>query len=75
MVDESRVGAPRRQWALKEAGAVPGWLGRRAFHRAHQSALVRQDPLRYRAHFPDVPGDLPYVWPVQRDPTVRRRAS
>ena len=37
-----------------------------------------KDPDHYRPHFPDVPDDLPYVWPV-RSPAVlereRRRAG
>jgi hypothetical protein len=75
MLDESRVGVPRPQRVLKEAGALPGWLGGRAFHRSHQSALVRKNPHWYRAQFPDVPDDLPYVWPVQRETAARRQTS
>jgi hypothetical protein len=75
MLDESRVGVPRPQRALERAGALPGWLGKRTFHRSHQSALVRKDRHWYRAHFPDVPDDLPYVWPVRREPHARRPAS
>ena len=30
---------------------------------------MRKDPERYRPLFPDVPDDLPYVWPV-RSPNV-----
>ncbi|MCO5169063.1 MAG: MSMEG_6728 family protein [Planctomycetes bacterium] len=44
--------------------ARPPWLGDRAFHRAHRSALVRKDPARYGPLFPGVPDDLPYVWPA-----------
>lgn len=40
------------------------WLGDPAFHRSHRSALVRKDPVFYRSRFPDVPDDLPYVWPA-----------
>lgn len=36
-----------------------------AFCRSHQSNLVRKDPEHYRKYFPDVPDDLPYVWPVR----------
>ena len=54
----------RRQVELAEAGALPGWLGDEAFHRSHQSSLVRKDPDFYRPQFPDVPDDLPYVWPA-----------
>ena len=35
----------------------------RAFHRSHQAALVRKLPEHYRRLFPDVPDDLPYIWP------------
>ncbi|RIL06091.1 MAG: cytoplasmic protein [Proteobacteria bacterium] len=55
---------PRGQPALRRAGLLPPWLGSRALHRSHRSALVRKDPRWYRRHFPDVPPDLPYVWPV-----------
>ncbi len=53
----------RSQAELAEAGALPPWLGDPAFHRSHQSSLVRKDPAFYRPAFPDVPDDLPYVWP------------
>lgn len=33
------------------------------FCRSHQSNLVRKYPEHYRKFFPDVPEDLPYVWP------------
>jgi hypothetical protein len=59
----------RTQSELTAAGALPSWLGDEAFHRSHQSALVRKDPEHYRPLFPQVPDDLPYVWPV-RSPTV-----
>lgn len=42
----------------------PPWLGDPDFHRAHQSNLVRKNPNHYRKFFPDVPNDLPYIWPV-----------
>lgn len=53
----------RDQRALADAGELPPWLGDEAFHRAHQSALLRKDPAFYRPRFSDVPDDLPYVWP------------
>ncbi len=53
----------RSQAELAEAGALPDWLGDEDFHRSHRSALVRKDPGTYRQVFPDVPDDLPYVWP------------
>jgi Pyrimidine dimer DNA glycosylase len=63
----------RDQPELAAAGELPPWLGDVAFHRSHRSALVRKDPAHYRPHFPDVPDDLPYVWPASDRP--RRVAS
>jgi hypothetical protein len=51
------------QAELRRRRLLPPWLGNRAFHRAHQSSLVRKDPELYRVAFPNVPDDLPYVWP------------
>ena len=55
--------AVRTQSELAAAGDVPPWLGDHAFHRSHQAALVRKNPEHYRRFFPDVPDDLPYLWP------------
>ncbi|MET0729259.1 MAG: MSMEG_6728 family protein [Acidimicrobiales bacterium] len=72
------VRAPRSQAELAADSALPPWLGDPAFHRSHQSSLLRKDPEWYAEHFPDVPADLPYVWPV-RSPKVlaaeQRRAD
>lgn len=57
---------------LAEAGALPPWLFQPELLRSHQSALVRKDPERYRAIFPDVPDDIEYFWPV-RSPVVVER--
>ncbi len=54
----------RSQADLGTAHELPPWLGDDAFHRSHQSALVRKDPDTYGARFPGVPDDLPYVWPA-----------
>jgi hypothetical protein len=54
----------RNEKELAAAGELPPWLGVPEFHRSHQAALVRKDPEHYRRFFPDVPGDLPYVWPA-----------
>lgn len=43
---------------------LPPWMGDPAFHRAHQSNLVRKDPDHYREYFPDVPDNLEYIWPL-----------
>jgi hypothetical protein len=57
---------------------LPSWLGEPALHRSHQSALVRKLPEHYRPLFPEVPDDLPYVWPVRSSSALdleRRRAE
>ncbi|MFM9708757.1 MSMEG_6728 family protein [Streptomyces galilaeus] len=54
----------RTQRELAGAGELPPWLGDVDFHRGHRSALVRKDPDFYARLFPDVPDDLPYVWPA-----------
>lgn len=68
----------RSQAELADVHALPGWLGDDDLHRSHQSALVRKDPEHYRPLFPDVPDDLPYVWPVRSQAAVeaeRRKAE
>jgi hypothetical protein len=57
---------PRSQEALREADALPPWLGDEAVHHSHRSALLRKEPEWYRPRFGDEPDDLPYVWPVRR---------
>ncbi|WP_200947774.1 MSMEG_6728 family protein [Phycicoccus sp. Root101] len=59
------VDTVRTQPELAAAEAMPPWLGDEAVHRSHQSALVRKAPEHYRPLFPDIPDDLPYVWPVR----------
>ncbi|MFD9760026.1 MSMEG_6728 family protein [[Kitasatospora] papulosa] len=53
---------------LAAARELPPWLGDEGLHRSHRSALVRKDPDHYRPLFPDVPPDLPYVWPPSDRP-------
>ena len=65
----------RTQQELAEAGDLPGWLGDEEFHRSHRSALVRKFPAYYRRFFPDVPDDLPYVWPPMLTRTVNPSSS
>jgi hypothetical protein len=60
--------APRAQPDLVAAEEMPPWLGDPDFHRSHQSALLRKDPLHYRRLFGDVPDDLPYIWPPSDRP-------
>lgn len=42
----------------------PSWLGDQYFHRAHQSNLLRKDPIWYSRFEWDVPADLEYIWPT-----------
>jgi len=42
----------------------PYWIGDEAFHRSHQSNLVRKLPEYYSSIFPEVPDNLDYIWPV-----------
>ena len=44
--------------------SLPLWLGDAAFHRSHRSNLIRKLPEHYGKLWPDVPNDLPYVWPT-----------
>lgn len=43
----------------------PPWLGNEEFHRSHRSNLIRKWPEYYSRLWPDVPDNLPYVWPVK----------
>jgi hypothetical protein len=54
----------RTRSELAALGMLPPWLGHREMHRAYRSALVRKMPDHYGPLFPDVEGDLPYVWPA-----------
>lgn len=63
LTSHTGIGTPRSQDELAAAGELPFWLGDEAFHRSHQSVLVRKDPDHYRMFFPDVPDDLDYIWP------------
>lgn len=45
---------------------MPPWLGDPDLHISHQSNLVQKNPDYYRPIFPDVPDNLPYVWPGEK---------
>jgi hypothetical protein len=66
LVDLRQAGVTRvrSQSELATAGDLPAWLGDPAFHRSHQSSLLRKDPSYYGPLFRGVPSDLDYVWPV-----------
>lgn len=42
----------------------PAWLDDENIILSHRSNLVRKMPEHYRSFWPEVPNDLPYVWPV-----------
>lgn len=44
--------------------ATPSWFSNEEFHKSHQSNLLRKDNKYYKQFFPDVPDNLPYIWPV-----------
>jgi hypothetical protein len=54
----------RTQKQLARARKLPRWIGDDAFHRAHQSNLLRKNPEHYGELFVGVPDDLDYVWPA-----------
>lgn len=58
------VSVVRPQPALAATADLPPWLGDPTLHRSHRAALLRKDPLSYRAWFGHVPVDIPYVWPL-----------
>lgn len=49
----------------------PPWMGNVDFHISHQSNLLRKDEAHYRPHFPGIPMDLEYIWPVSTKETIR----
>jgi len=61
-----RRGYRNRMAYLLPIGPVklPDWFGCSDFHCSHRSNLLRKQPEHYRKFFPDVPDNLPYVWPV-----------
>lgn len=42
----------------------PSWLGDEEFHKSHRSNLVRKMPEHYGPMWPNIPANLPYIWPV-----------
>lgn len=49
--------------SIPDGPVYPHWFGDEAFHRSHQSNLIRKLPEHYRRLWPEVPDNLPYVWP------------
>jgi hypothetical protein len=46
-----------------ETNDIPDWYSE-DFIRSHRSNLIRKDPVFYQPKWPNVPSDLPYIWPV-----------
>lgn len=44
----------------------PRFIDREDFHLSHKSNLIRKAPEHYAPLWPDVPNDLPYIWPVSK---------
>lgn len=63
-VEEQILDISKNFPAITSFKIYPDWLTEE-FCRAHQSNLVRKDPEFYGPKFPDVPLDLPYIWPVK----------
>ena len=64
----------RSEAELAQADALPGWLHADDLQRSHRSSLVRKDPEHYGPQFPEVPGDLEYVWPVRSPKVIEAEA-
>jgi hypothetical protein len=43
---------------------LPWWIGNDDFHISHMSNLIRKNSTHYGPLFPNVPDNLPYVWPM-----------
>lgn len=45
---------------------LPMFVGNEDFHESHRSNLIRKNPTHYRPLWPNVPDNLPYIWPSRR---------
>jgi hypothetical protein len=62
LVDLARVPEDREAYERGDF-PLPPWNDDEAVHESHRSKLVQKEPEFYRERFPEVPDDLPYVWP------------
>jgi len=60
---EEKVRALEKEHLSDQGVDSPSWLGREDIHLAHRSNLIRKMPSHYQSQWPDVPDDLPYIWP------------
>lgn len=49
---------------LSDETDIPSWLGDYSLHISHRSNLVRKFPEHYGLYWPEIPDNIPYVWPV-----------
>lgn len=63
----------RRGWKLFGVAGfdvrplMPRWFGYRPIHLSHASTLMRQRPTHYARLWPQVPLDMPLLWPRNTD--------
>lgn len=50
--------------SVERITGFPKWFGDQKFHDSHKSNLIRKLPEHYGPMWPDVPANLPYIWPV-----------
>lgn len=61
--------AIRQGWLIAEEASwdirplMPRWFGYRPIHDSHASALIRHRPTHYARMWPNVPLDMPTLWP------------
>ena len=46
-----------------EPVVMPPWVGQPSFHLSHKSNLLRKNQVWYRKFWPEIPDNLPYIWP------------
>jgi hypothetical protein len=49
---------------IKRIDKTPTWFSEEFFN-SHKSNLIRKNPSYYKKFWPDIPGNLPYIWPVK----------
>lgn len=54
----------KKHFVANETTELPHWLGNDELHLSHRSMLIQKHPAFYRSIWPDVPGDLEYIWPT-----------
>lgn len=60
-----RLKAYMDEFVLRGETKFPGWIDSDLIN-SHRSNLIRKLPEHYGPMWPDVPDDLPYVWPTAK---------